>query len=127
MPFDALEVMVKLPVADPAVVGANFALNVVLWPAFKVSGTDNPLMLNPAPLADAAEIVTLFPPLLVKLPDRVLLPATCTVPKAMLVGFDVRDPWLKPVPESDTFRFGFEPFEVIVTDPLAAPAVEGLN
>ena len=83
---------VTLPLADPELLGANLTLNDVLCPAFKVSGRDNPLMLKPVPLADAAEIVTLEPPLLVNVPERLLLLPTWTLPKPMLAGLDVSDP-----------------------------------
>ena len=70
-----LEVMVTLPLAAPPVVGANFTENDVLWPAFNVTGKLNPLRLYPAPLALAAEIVRLVPPVFVRVSARVeLLP-----------------------------------------------------
>ena len=64
--LDPLEVMLRLPLAAPAAVGLNNTENEVLWPAVNVTGKDNPLKLNPVPLALAAEIVMLVPPLLVK-------------------------------------------------------------
>jgi hypothetical protein len=71
--FDPLEVMVTLPVAAPAAVGANSTENEVLWPAVRVTGRDRPLKLNPVPLALAAEMVRLDPPVLVRVSDRVAL------------------------------------------------------
>ena len=68
-----MEVMLTLPLAAPAAVGLNNTVNVVLWPAFNVKGSESPLRLNPLPLAAAAEIVTLVPPLLVKASDCVLV------------------------------------------------------
>jgi hypothetical protein len=47
-----------LPLALPAAVGANCALNVVLDPTPNVSGVLNPLMLRPAPDTVAPDIVT---------------------------------------------------------------------
>src|SRR5580693_359432 len=74
--FDPLEVMVTLPVAVPAAVGANFTENEVLWPAVRVTGRDRPLKLNPVPLALAAEMMRLDPPVLVSVSDKlVLLPS----------------------------------------------------
>jgi len=65
-----LEVMLTLPLAVPAAVGAKLTVNEVLCPAVKVNGSDKPLKLNPDPLALAAEIVRLVPPLLVKVSDK---------------------------------------------------------
>ena len=48
--FDAFEVTVTLPLALPAVVGANVALKVALCPAARVTGAVIPLKLNPVPL-----------------------------------------------------------------------------
>src|SRR5260370_30011097 len=58
----ALLVMETLPVALPAVEGANCPLKVVLCPAASVSGTDKPAMLKPVPKTLAAEIATLAVP-----------------------------------------------------------------
>ena len=58
-----------LPLALPAVVGANFALNVVLNPAPSASGVLSPLMLRPAPVTAAPEIVTLALPEFVNVID----------------------------------------------------------
>ena len=48
--FEALDVMVRLPLALPAEDGANETLNVVLCPAVRVTGVVIPLKLNPDPL-----------------------------------------------------------------------------
>ena len=84
--LDPLEVMVTLPLAAPAVVGANFTENDVLWPAVKVTGRVRPLKLNPVPVALAAEMVMVVPPVLVKVPGKLVLLPSCTLPKARLVG-----------------------------------------
>src|ERR1700691_5261411 len=74
--FDPLEVMLTLPLAAPAALGEKSTENEVLCPAAKVTGRDSPLKLNPVPLALAAEIVRLAPPVLVRVSDRlVLLPS----------------------------------------------------
>ena len=67
--FEALEVMITLPLAAPAATGANFTVNEVLWLAFKVRGSVSPLKLNPLPLTEAAEMVTLVLPVLVRVTD----------------------------------------------------------
>jgi hypothetical protein len=58
----ALLTIEMLPLALPAAVGANCALNVVLDPTPNVSGVLNPLMLRPAPDTVAPDIVTLADP-----------------------------------------------------------------
>ena len=70
---EASEVMLTLPLAAPLVVGANSTLKEALCPAFSVTGTVNPLMLNPLPLAVAAEMVSALPPVLVSVSERLLL------------------------------------------------------
>jgi len=69
-------VTVTLPVAAPLTVGENSTVNDLLCPAFSVTGNVRPLMLNPVPLAEAAEIVRLVPPVLVRVSDRLELPPT---------------------------------------------------
>ena len=63
---EPVEVMLTLPLAAPPVVGLKSTEKEVLWPAFSVKGKDSPLKLNPVPLAEAAEIVRLVPPVLVR-------------------------------------------------------------
>ena len=48
--FEALDVMVRLPLALPADDGAKEAVKVVLCPAVRVTGVVMPLKLNPEPL-----------------------------------------------------------------------------
>jgi hypothetical protein len=70
-----LEVILTLPLADPLTVGLKVTVKEALWPAVKVKGKESPLKLNPVPLAAAAEIVRLAPPVLVRVSDKfVLLP-----------------------------------------------------
>jgi hypothetical protein len=123
--FEPVDVMLTLPLAAPLAVGEKSTVNDVLWPAVSVTGKDSPLKLNPVPLAAAAEMVRLDPPVLVKvsLNDFELL--TWTLPKARLVGLAVSVPWVTPVPESGMLRLGFEPVEVMLTLPLAAPLAVG--
>lgn len=45
----------------------------------------------------------------------------------MLAGFGERPPCVTPVPERGMLSVGLEPFEVMVTLPLTAPAAVGLN
>jgi hypothetical protein len=122
--FEPVEVTLTLPLAAPLVVGEKSTVNDVLWPAVKVKGRDRPLKLNPVPLA-AAEMVRLDPPVLVSVSDKLVLLPTWTLPNARLEGFAVSVPWVTPVPESGMLRLGFEPLEVMLRLPLAAPLAVG--
>ena len=79
-------------------------------------------MLNPLPLALAAEIVRLVPPLLVRVSLSDFEVPTVTLPNARLVGLGVSVPGVTPVPESGMLRLGLPPLEVMLTLPLALPA-----
>jgi hypothetical protein len=125
--FEPFDVILTAPLADPLTVGLKVTVNEVLCPAAKVKGKESPLKLNPVPLATAAEIVRLVPPVLVRVSDRLALAPTWTLPNARAVGFGVRVPWVVPVPERAMLRLGFEPFEVILTPPLADPLAVGLK
>jgi hypothetical protein len=48
--LDAVDVIVTLPLAAPAVSGANETLKVALCPDVNVTGTVIPLSVNPVPL-----------------------------------------------------------------------------
>jgi len=71
--------------------------------------------------------VTLVPPVFVTVSDNVPLLPTTTLPKLRLVGFAPSAPAVVPVPVSGIVSVGLDPFDVIVTLPLAAPAVVGAN
>ena len=79
------------------------------------------------PLALAAEMVRLDPPVLVSVSDRLELLPICTFPKARLLGFGVSVPGVTPVPVSGMPRFESEPLEVMLTLPLTAPLAVGLK
>jgi len=48
--FEALEMILTLPLAPAADAGVNVTVKVVLCPAVRVNGVVIPLMLNPLPL-----------------------------------------------------------------------------
>jgi hypothetical protein len=125
--LDPLEVMLRLPLAAPAAVGLNNTENEVLWPAVNVTGKDNPLKLNPVPLALAAEIVMLVPPLLVSVPESDFDVPIWMFPKLKLVGFDANWPGATPVPERGMERVGLLALELMVSVPLAAPVADGVK
>jgi len=70
---EPVEVMLTLPLAAPLEVGEKRTVNDVLWPAFSVKGNVRPFKLNPLPLAAAAEMVRLNPPVLVSVSDKLVL------------------------------------------------------
>jgi hypothetical protein len=115
-----------LPVALPAAVGENLAVNEVLCPAFSVNGVARPLMLNPVPEALPAEIATLAVPEFVRVTLTDPLAPTSMPPKLMLVGFAVKFP-CTPVPLSAIETFGSLAVLVIRMLPAAAPTVVGAN
>src|SRR5580700_8344093 len=63
--------MATLPLTVPLAWGANTTLKLVLWPAASVTGSDNPLKVNPAPVTVACEIVVLEVPTLVRVAGSV--------------------------------------------------------
>ena len=72
-------------------------------------------------------MVTDDPPALVSVSDKFVLLPTWTLPNTRLVGLAPSAPGITPVPESGTLKLGFEPFEVMLTLPLAAPLAVGLK
>ena len=122
----ALLTIEMLPVALPAVVGENFAVNEVLCPAVSVCGAARPVMLNPVPDALPCEIVTLAVPAFFKVTLTDPLAPTSKLPKLMLVGFAVRFP-CTPLPLSAIDTVGSVAVLVTVIVPEAAPTVVGAN
>jgi hypothetical protein len=122
--FEAFEVMLTLPVAAPLAVGVNSTVKDVVCPAASVTG-ENPLNLKPVPLALAAEIERLVPPVFVNVSDKLVLLPTWTLPNDRLVGVGVSVPWATPVALSGIVKLGFVPSEVMLTLPLAAPLAVG--
>jgi len=123
----ASELIVSVPLAAPAAVGANITLNVALCPAVIVAGRLGPVKLNPLPLADALETVTLTPPVLVIVTGTVLLVPTVTFPKLTLLGFAVSEPAARPVPDNEMLSGELDPSDTMATEPLTAPALAGIK
>ena len=84
-------------------------------------------MLKPVPLALAAEIVRLVPPVLVRVSLSDFEVPTVTLPNAWLVGLGVSVPCVTPVPESGMLVGEFDASETMFNDPLTAPALAGAN
>ena len=58
----------------------------------RVRGRVSPVMENAEPLGVAEEMVTVEPPVLVRVSDKFAWLPTCTLPKARLVGLAVSVP-----------------------------------
>jgi hypothetical protein len=120
-------VKVSVALAAPVVCGLKVTENEVLWPAGMVTGSESPPTLNKELLELTAETVTLAP-LAVRLPDADPSVPTTTLPILKVVGLTLSCPTAAtPVPESETVKVGFDPFDVRVTLPLALPAAVGVN
>jgi hypothetical protein len=115
-----------LPLALPAVVGENCAVNVVLCPAPKVCGVLKPLMLIPAPDVVTPDIATLAEPEFVSVMDCVPLLPTATDPKFTLEGLALSCP-IVPVPDSAMDAGDPGALLTIEMLPVAAPADAGVN
>lgn len=124
--FGALLTIEMLPLALPAEVGANFALNVVLSPAPNARGVFNPLMLRPVPVTVALDIVMLAVPEFVNVIDCVPLLPTATDPKFTLEGLAATWPCI-PVPVN-AIDAG-EPGALLTIEmlPVAAPELVGVK
>ncbi len=126
--FEALEVILTVPEALVADVGANLALMVVLWPADSVIDEVELVKLNPVPLTVIWEIVTLALPEFVTVADSDLFCPTLTLPNPKLAGLAVSWPVaVVPTPETGTVSVAFEASEEIVRLPLDVPAEVGAN
>jgi hypothetical protein len=115
-----------LPLAAPAAVGANCAVNDALCPAPSVVGVPNPVTLNPVPLAAICEMFTFAEPEFVSVTVCVALLPSVTEPKDKLFGFAVSWP-CTPVPASATDAGDPGALLTIEIEPVAPPAAVGLN
>src|SRR6266550_2230227 len=98
--FEASEMIARLPLTVPAVVGENLTVNVTLWEALRVVGSVRPVREKPAPVTFACEMVTAVPPVLVNVSDRLAVLPTWTLPNERLVGLGESVPGVTPVPET---------------------------
>ena len=69
---DEVDATVTLPLAEPELVGLKATLKLVDCPAPRETGRLIPVTLKAAPVAVTAKMVTLLPPVLVRVSDRVL-------------------------------------------------------
>jgi len=123
----ALLVNVSVELAAPVVVGLNVTENDTLLPAAIVTGSDRPPTLN-TELSVLAPVTVTLAPLAVRVPEAGALFPITTLPISSVAGLAVSWPAVAaPVPDNGIVRVGFDAVEVIVTLPLALPAVVGAN
>ncbi len=123
--FEASETTEMLPLVDPAEVGAKATPKVKLCPGDRTIGKLSPVTLNPLPVTLACVTVTLEPPELVKISDRVVLLPICTLPKLRLIEVAATVPGVAPLPESARVRLELAALLTIETLPFADPPVFG--
>lgn len=112
------------PVTAPPTVGAKTTLNVVFEPVGIVSGVLRPVIVKPAPVTAACEIMTLAVPLFVRLIVCELLFPVETLPKPAVLGTAPSCACV-PVPLNAIVSGEFGALLVIEMLPLALPAVVG--
>jgi hypothetical protein len=86
---EAPSLIVMEPLEATPEVGANFTVNWLLFPAFKVRGRENPVNVKPVPATLAWEIVTLVVPVFASVTLCEVLAPTATFPKASVPGVAV--------------------------------------
>lgn len=121
----ALLVIDTLPLALPAVVGANVTLKDAVWLGFRVCG-ESVLMLKPVPPMLLAVIETAAVPVLVSVTGTAALLPTGRFPKLMLAGLALSVPCV-PVPLRAIDIVPFVAVDVIVMLPVTVPVVVGAN
>ena len=122
--FCAFDVTATLPLKLPAVWGANFTLNVTLWPAPRVTGSVIPETLKPVPVAVTAVTWALAPPVFLIVSVWLEFCPTSTFVNVRLVGFAVSVAGVNPNPARGISSSG-SPEIVSATLPLAEPEIVG--
>lgn len=112
--------------AVPLAWGVNLTLNDALWPAERVSGRDNPLTLNSG-LVMPASVTVMLEPLAVRVPVRLLLCPTMTLPKFSVAGLTASWPLTVAVPAREMVNVALEASDRMEIVPLALPPVVGAN
>jgi hypothetical protein len=84
--LSAVDTTASVALVLPEDAGANVTVNVTLWFGESVIGKLSPLTLKAAPLTLVDEMVTVDPPVLVKVSERFELLPFCTLPKESAAG-----------------------------------------
>ena len=109
------------PVALPPDVGAKTVPKVKLCPAASVRGRVNPVTLKPVPETLAWVTVTLVPPVLVKVSDKVLVLFTGTVEKSRLESLVLNAAAPATFAESGMVRLALDASLTMARLPVADP------
>jgi hypothetical protein len=121
----ALLVNVNVALSAPATKGLYVTVKDALFPAWIIPGSDRPLITK-RELFEVAPVTVTFAPAAVSVPEAAPLVPTTTLPTVMGTGDTLNCPaTAAPVPLKAIVRVGLDPFEVIVTVPLAVVAVSG--
>jgi len=122
-----LLVKLRVALAAPVTCGLKFTVKGKLCPAGTSAGKDKPLIVNRELFALAAVIVT-SAPLALRLPEAVSEVPMTTFPTPKVAGVaDNCGATVVPVPAAAMLKDGLDPFDVMVTVPLALPVVCGVN
>ena len=97
---DAVPLTATVLLSDPDVRGAKVMVNVVLWPAARVTGSASPLIVKAELLMEAWETVTRVPPEFFRVAVFAMLCPTATVPNESEVGLTCMFPAVTAVPRS---------------------------
>lgn len=125
---DELLLIVRVPVAALADVGANSTSSVTACLGLSVTGKVAPDTVKPAPLIGAELTVTAPVPLEVNVTPSVAFEPTVTSPKLRLVGLTVSCGVVVPVPLRPTATVAFvDELLLMLSVPVDAPAVVGAN
>jgi hypothetical protein len=124
---DALLNTERLPVNVPAAVGANFTINVTLWPAARVIGRVIPVKVNPLPLIVACEMVTLAVLAVNITGSETLLPTVKLAKFSDALSAASVPTGATPVPLTATFEGELFASLKIVRVPVTGPDTVGVN
>ena len=124
----ALLVSVTLPLALPAVVGANVSVSVALCPAEMVAGVVTPLPVKPVPVTLTVERFKSAVPEFVIVSACVPVVPSVTLPNAIVVELtEIAGAVATPVPVSATLEGEVGALLVMDTLPGKLPTVVGAN
>lgn len=128
-PLVELLLIVSCPVTAPAAVGRNCTCSVAVCWGFSVSGKPPPTVVKPAPLIEAALMVTGDVPDEASVTDCVVEVFTVTLPKLRLVVLTVNCGFaVTPAPLKATAAvLPLVELLLIVNCPVAVPATVGRN
>lgn len=118
-----------LPVEPLVAAGANCAVNVVLCPAPRLTGSEIPLTLKPAPAALTVVRFSFAVPEFVTVTTCFAVPPTCTFPNEIALGFADSPATLAfaPFPVTCMFVGEFLALLTIENVPAVSPVVFGAN